>query len=131
MNLKEYFTVRSPLRNFIIFIIMMMCATLIKIGVLTSEKIHEGVAFNVYSWAFMLIILSIIILIGFMKLEGYFILPGVLVVLWAFLNNTVNLISVATKILVICVIVNLFILILEILNKTKETNKKCKKKKNK
>ncbi len=128
-NLREYFMVDDPINNFLKFVIMVLFAALIKIGILAKDEIINGIMFNTYVWAVLMGIQTLIVIVYFGRLRGYFVLPGMLVLLWAILNNTMDLLSVASKLLALCIIVNIFILVFDILEKIKSKDKKCKKKK--
>ncbi len=130
-NLKDYFTVRSPIRNMLFFALMVFFSAFIKFGILIGKEIIEGVPFNAFVYLFIMGVSFVIVSIGYFKLKGYFILPGTFVLFWIVLESKVDLISVASKLLALSIIVHLFILISEIIKTTNEENKKCKKKKNK
>ncbi len=75
--LESLFDIKEPFNNLLYGVMMMMLAAFMKLGLILKDPIIEGGVFQVWMWAFTMIILTFIIVYIFGKLEGIFILGGI------------------------------------------------------
>ncbi len=136
-TIKNFFMIKNPIRNILFFIIMAFFSAFIKFGILIWEEMINGITFNFFIYIFVMGISIIIISITYLKLKGYFILSGTLMLLWIVLETKINLVSMSTTLLAIGINIQILIFILGIFIKTlkimelkkKFHKKNCKKKK--
>ncbi len=82
MEWKSFFKIKDPFFNFFILINATFIAGIFKIGMLANEEIIAGDIFRVWIFAIICLILIDLVIIGFFKSEGFFMISNFIVMIW-------------------------------------------------